>query len=316
MNIRTFTKTITILCMAGILVSCAPIQPAEALPPLRVEYTDWSGDFTILIARELGLFEKYGVDVEPVYFPIFGEAIPALATGNIDGGLFALGDTLNTNSVSPVMIVALYDDGGTNYIVGTPDVPTSADVRGKRIGVPVGSIYELFVTEMLKQNGLTTRDVTLVNMDVEEVPASLGLSIDAGYVWDPLATEALANGGTLLYKSGRENTVNPDVIVFRKDVIERRPEDIRAFLQAWFEAVQYRRENPQLANEILARVLDTPVEELTVDSYIFTAQENRSAMDSGILTEAINANADFLIRIGSLSQKPILQQLVDPSFIP
>ena len=80
--------------------------------------------------------------------------------------------------------------------------------------------------------------------------------------------------------------------------------------------MQYRLENPQQANEILARVLETPVEELTVDSYIYTAQENRSAMESGILTEAINANADFLIRIGSLSQKPILQQLVDPSFIP
>lgn len=323
MYIKSAIKIATITCLVAILASCASFQPVEEkLPPLRVEYTYWWGDFTILVAQELGLFEKYNVQVEPVYFDVFSEALPALATGAVDGGLFALGDTLNTNDNSPIKIVAVYDDGGTNYVVGSPEILTPADLKGKKIGVTLGTIYELFVMETLKQGGLTTRDVTLINTEVEDVPENLGTTIDAGYAWDPFASDALAAGGTLLFKSSEINTINPDVIVFSADVVQQRPEDIRAFLKAWFEAVEYRKSNPDEANQIIAKALEVSIDEISEDSYIYTAQDNKSAITdqassgSTKLDEAINANAEFLIRIGALSKIPAFDQLIDPSYIP
>jgi NitT/TauT family transport system substrate-binding protein len=298
----------------------APLN--ESLPPLRVEYTNWWGDYTLLVAQELGLFEKYNVSVEPVYFGVFSEALPALATGSIDGGLFGIGDAINTNASSAIKIVAIYDDGGTNYIVSSANILSAAELKGKKVGVPLGSVYELYVLETLKKGGLTTRDVTLVNTEVEDLPNSLGFTIDAGYASDPIASDVIASGGNLLFKSSETNSINPDAIVFREDVVQQRPEDIQAFLQAWFEAVDYRKSNPEQANQIVAKALDMTVDELKEDSYIYTTKDNRFFISSqeiygtSRLSAAINTNSEFLISIGALSKKPDLDQLIDLSYIP
>jgi NitT/TauT family transport system substrate-binding protein len=310
----------SLLCIAALIAACAPARSAD-LPPLRVEYAFWWGDFNLLVAQELGLFKKYGVEVEPVYFEVFSEALPALAASSIDGGLFVADDAISTNDKTPLKVVAVYDDGGYGYVVGVPEIQKPSDLKGKRIGVNLGSIGELFIMETLEQGGLTLRDVTLIDMSVEAVPTTLGTSIDAGFVWDPYASDLLADGSSLLLKLGGTQTITPDVIVFRASVVEERPDDIRAFLKAWFEAVEFRRANPQKANEIIAGVLGVPVEELSEDSYMYSAEENQTLF-SGTSTDVrdiktvMEANIEFLIRIGSLSKIPNLDTLLDPTYLP
>lgn len=322
MKIQKLWLLTSLLCMTALIAACAPAQPAQAdLPPLRVEYTFWWGDFNLLVAQEMGLFKKYSVEVEPVYFDVFSEALPALAASSIDGGLFAADDVINTNDKTPLKVVAVYDDGGYSYIVGMPEIQVPSDLRGKRIGVNLGSVGELTVMELLEQGGLTLRDVTLIDMGVEAVPANLGTSIDAGYVWDPYASDLLADGSSLLFKSGGTQSITPDLIVFRASVVEERPDDIRAFLKAWFEAAEFRRSNPKEANEMIAGVLGVSVEELSEDSYIYSAEENQllfsgTSPDVFDLKYAMEANTEFLIRIGSLSKVPNLDTLLDPTYLP
>jgi NitT/TauT family transport system substrate-binding protein len=323
MNIQRPMRFFTVICLVAILASCASFQPAEKeLPPLRVEYTYWWGDFTILVAQELGLFEKYNVDVEPVYYDVFSEALPALATGAVDGGLFAPDDVLSTNDSSPVKVVAVYDDGGTNYVIGAPEIKSPADLKGKLVGVNIGTFGELFIARTLAEAGLTTRDVTLIDTAVENVPAQLGNTIDAGYAWDPFASDAISNGANLLYKSGSQNSITPDLIVFRSDVAGQRPDDIRAFLKAWFEAVEYRLTNPEEANQIIAREMGIAPEELSEDAQLFTSDVNKQLFSGEAMAgrigpaEVLTENADFLIRLGTLSKKPILSEILDPSYLP
>lgn len=317
------SRYLYILLLVALLTACVPSNPAVVnTRPLRVEYTNRWGDYTILVAQELGLFKKYDVDIEPVYFNVFSEAIPALATGAVDGGLVGVGDTININENSPVKIIAVYDDGGTNYVISSPEIDTTADLKGKKIGVPIGSIYELFIIQTLSEGGLTTRDVTLVNTQVEDVPNRLGSSIDAAYAWDPFASNVVAAGGNILFKSSENNSISPDVIVFREEVIQQRPGDIQAFLKAWFEAVEYRKANPEQANAIIAKSFEVEVNTLIENSYIYTLKDNRfffssqEIYDTSRLSNAIKTNADFLIRIGALSKKPAPNQLIDLSFIP
>lgn len=323
MIIRRCVNAMIATSLVAVLASCASTRLAQKeLPPLRVEYGNRWGDFTILVAEKLGYFEKYNVKVEPVYFGVFSEALPALATGSIDGGLFSIGDAISINNSSPVKIVAIYDDGGTNYVVSSPEIVSAADLKGKKVGVPLGSIYELFVLETLREGGLTSRDVTIINTKVEDVPSSLGSTIDAGYAWDPFASEILASGGNLLFKSSDTNSINPDAIIFGDDVIQERPEDVRSFLHAWFDAVEYRKSNPEQANQIIAEALGVKIEEIREDTYIYTTKDNRFFTSSqeiyGVsrLGEAIKTNSEFLIKIGALSKQPKLDQLVDLSYIP
>jgi len=316
---------VVIIGTLPLLAACGLVPATETseVEPLSIEFTNWWGDFTIIIAQEQGLFEKYGVQVEPVYYETFGRAIPDLASGQIDGGLFAIGDAINVSRHIGVKAVAVYDNGSFNTVVSIPEIALIEDLKDRRVGVQVGTTYELLISEMLKTANLSMSDITLVNINPEDVPLSLGQTIDAGFIYEPYTTEALAQGNNLLLKSTDLIGLYPDVIVFRQDLVEARPDDIRAFLRAWFEAVEFRKQNPQEARQIIANYFDTTVNEITPDNVleILSAEDNYILFNSENRTrrpiqQTAQLNADFLVRIGVLSSSPDLDTLLDPRYLP
>ncbi len=318
-------KILSVLWIFTLLASCgfSPQADAKDKEPLVVEFTAWWGDYTIIIAQEKGLFEKYGVKVKPVYYDTFSLALPDLAAGQIDGGLFAIGDAINVARHADLRVVAVYDNGSFNTVVSVPEISQIRDLAGKRIGVQVGSSYELLISEMLASAGLKMSDVALVNIDPENVPSSLGKTIDAGFIYEPYTSEAIAKGNNLLLKSTEFIGLYPDVIVFRASVVRERGEDIRAFLKAWFEAVEYRRQNPAEAQQVIADYFNTSFNEITPDDSleilslqdnyeIFKPEENTNRS----IYRTARLNADFLVRIGVLSTQPDVKTLISPDYLP
>ncbi len=84
-------KWILLLGLWAALAGCGllPETDAASRPPLRVEFTEWWGDYTLIIAQQQGFFQKHGVPVEMVYYPVYSRALPDLAARRIDGGLFS-----------------------------------------------------------------------------------------------------------------------------------------------------------------------------------------------------------------------------------
>ena len=317
-------KAIVILSAILSLTACSVFQPApEKKAPLRIEFTDWWGDYTLIVAQKMGYFEKYGVEVESKYYPVFSKALPDLAAGQLDAGLFALGDALNVSRHAPLKVVTIYDNGGLNTIVSTSDINSVAEVKGKRIGVPLGNAYELVIAEMLRNASMSTGDVTLVNALPEEIPARVGVDLDAGFTYEPYLSEAIANGNTILYSSESVSGLFPDVIVFREQFTQERPEDVRAFLSAWFEAVEYRHNFPDEANKIIADYYGVAVKDILTNSdiQILSKTENlamfseTNTLNLRPITATTELNGNFLIRIGTLTKLPLFDQFLDPSFL-
>lgn len=320
-HLRTFAL---FLCCLSLLASCsgfaAPTPPPA--PPLRVEFSSWWGDYTLIIAQEQGFFEKYGVDVELVYYEVYYDSMADLAAGQVDGGLYNLGDALNISRHTDIKLLAVYDDGGPNTVVVTPGITRVSDLKGKRLGVPLGSAYELFITQMLETGGLSISDVTLFDYDPAEVPAALGESLDAGFTWEPYTGEALSKGNLVLFTSSPTELLFPDVIAFRGDVVAARPDDLRAFLKAWFEAVEFREQNPQAARQIIANYLGVPVRTIEVSSPVnlmdladnislYTAEQNAIPA----IHKVARLNTDFLVRIGTLTDHPDFTEMFDISYL-
>lgn len=318
-------KIAAALWVFGLLASCGlpPAQETIEKEPLRVQFTEWWGDYTIIIAHEMGLFEKHGVEVEPVYYETFSLALPDLAAGQIDGGLFAIGDAINVARHADLRVVAVYDNGSFNTVVSVPEIRQVGDLAGKRVGVQIGTSYELLISEMLASAGLKMSDVILVNIDPENVAASLGKTIDAGFIYEPYTTEALAKGNNLLLKTTEFIGLYPDVIVFHNSVVEQRGEDIRAFLKAWFEAVEYRRQNPAETRQIIADYFGKPIEEITPDDSleILSLEDNYEMFNSETsakrsIYQTARLNADFLARMGAISAQPDIETLLTPAYLP
>ncbi len=322
---HTTWKIFTALCVLSLLTSCGAFEnaPAAPLPPLRVEYSMWWGDYTIIIAQERGLFEKYGVEVEPVFYESYYDGLPDLAAGQIDGSMINIGDALNVSRHTDLKIVAVYDDGGPNTMVASPFITRVSDLRGKRLGVPLGSPYELFVTQMLETGGLSLSDVSLFNYDPSAVPGAMGTYIDAGFTWEPYTSQALQNGNRILFTSGGGEMLFPDVIAFRRETVDSRPNDIRAFLKAWFEAVKFRRQNPQASRQIIANYLGVRVDSIELESPVKLLNQSENlelyqpALDGteSELQQIAATNASFLVRIGTLTNLPDLAAILDGSFL-
>ena len=318
------TRFTFMVMIAVLLISCGG-KPADAKrPPLKVEFAYWWGDFTLLVAEEKGFFEKYGVEVEPVYYESFPQAPADLAAGKIDAGLFSIGDALTASEHTAVKVVAAYDDGGLNTIVAIPEIQTIADLKGKQIGVKIGSPYEIFVREMLKTADLKTSDVVFVNLSAEEIPAAMPDKVQAGFVWEPYTSELLGKGYKVLFSSAQISSLYPDLITFRASVVKERPADVRAFLQAWFEAVEYRNTHMAETREIAAKYLSVALEEIQPDDqlHIMTLEDNQlmvqpaPADGSRSIYDTAQISVDFLIGIGTLSQQLDLKTIFDSAYLP
>lgn len=310
-------------CMAivALVLSACSGTSSTSKTPLRFEYTSWWSDVTILVAQEKGLFEKYGVTVEPVYYENFPQVFTDLPEKKIDGGLLAIGDALVASQTVDLKVVAAYDDGGNNTVVANPEITSVADLKGQRIGAPLGTSYELFVVHMLESAGLTETDVQLVNMDPTEVSDNLaGNKIVAGYVWAP----EMAPGNHVIFQKSDAPGLFPDVIVFRSEVVNERPDDVRAFLQAWFEAVEYRQTHVEETRQIVSKYTGIPLDQIMgadTGVKIYSLQDNLNlfqAESSGgtfSLPQAAKMNADFQLHAGAVAKPIDLNALIDGSFL-
>jgi NitT/TauT family transport system substrate-binding protein len=147
--------------------------------------------------------------------------------------------------------------------------------------------------------------------------------VQAGFVWEPYTTELVNRGYKVLFSSTQISSLYPDLITFRADVVKERPEDVRAFLRAWFEAAEYRLTHVKETRDIVANFLGMSPDDILPDDqlYVMTLSDNermyQHSPDDGSrsIFDTAQISADFLIGIGTLSTQPALETIFDPSYL-
>ena len=84
MNKKTSPIGLLLIFMVCLSASCAGGSSAPAGKPLKVEWSLWQGDYTLLVANQMGFFKKHGVNVEPVRYEF-------IYTGNSRSGRRKIG---------------------------------------------------------------------------------------------------------------------------------------------------------------------------------------------------------------------------------
>src|SRR5690349_11269346 len=118
------------------LMAAAPLMAQEKkLEPLIVSYSSFTGNRAPLwIAKELGLYERYGLDVKLVSIAAGSVSLTALLAGDVQ---------LTTDSASGVVgavargapVVIVSTNGALPYqVVAVPAIKTPAELRGKIVG--------------------------------------------------------------------------------------------------------------------------------------------------------------------------------------
>jgi NitT/TauT family transport system substrate-binding protein len=117
---------------------------------------------------------------------------------------------------------------------------------------------------VLKQAGLTDKDVTVVPMSAGDAGAAfMAGKVDAAVTWEPWLTKGAEADGKVLVSTKDLPGIIVDSISFREQVVKERPEDIQAFVNAMAEAMDYWKANEEESEQIMADGLKIDVAEFT-----------------------------------------------------
>ncbi|HWC63041.1 MAG TPA: ABC transporter substrate-binding protein, partial [Rhizomicrobium sp.] len=140
-------------------------------------------------------------------------------------------------------IIALLDySEGSDMIVGAPGVNSIKDLKGKKIGIEVGFVEHLMLLKGLEQNGMTEKDVVMVNTKTNETPQVLGSGqVDAIGAWQPnsgMAMKALP-GSRPVYTSAQVPGLIYDVVAVSPKSYAANKADYAKLAQIWDRTVHY-----------------------------------------------------------------------------
>lgn len=256
-----------VLLAVVVFASLPTTQAAPALTRLRVGIVAAVDQLGVPVALDLGLFEKWGLDVTiATPYPTGVDLLNALQAGEIQMG--QVGVPMIGAVLRGMDLVILGNYSGSAVRLGGDHtmalvaragsgIRTIRDLRGKRIAVSFGTISHLYILGILERARLTVNDVVLVNTPPAEMPVALrGGAVDAFATWDPWPVIALANvpGSYEVVRDGGFIGFMGFNVALRPWA-ERNQETIERFLAARAEADKFMRAEPVKTAVIAVRWL-------------------------------------------------------------
>jgi len=247
-NPRNQPLAILILTFVGLslLLSIATLAAQDKkLDSFTISYASVSGTRGPLwIAKDLGLFEKYGLEGNLVYIASGVTSVNALLGGSVDiiaaSGSSAVGAAARG---APIVIIASL--GHIAYkLIAHPSITTVQGLRGKIIGSSrIGAGTDFALQRLLPKLGLIPgKDVTLLPTGVSESDRRL-LMLAQGKIDATLGTEdnllQLAAKGMKfsvladVYEAGIYTT-GSDIATSRQ-LVKQKPRQLKAFIMALTE---------------------------------------------------------------------------------
>lgn len=141
------------------------------------------------------------------------------ATQGVDLQLFMISDGIGSAE-------ALIARDGAN-------IAKVEDLKGKKIGVPLGSTAHFSLMGALENAGVSSSDVTVLGMSPDQIAAAWAQDqIDATFIWDPVQTTVRQNGKLILHAGEVTGKPTFDGWVVNAEFGEKNPDFMMAFVKA------------------------------------------------------------------------------------
>jgi len=176
---------------AGAAAALTPqLAGAQGAMKLKSIYPTRSGSsWTMWIAKEAGLYEKYGLDVTPE-FGVHPVGIAGLISGEVTFSNYSLDDVAAAAARDPVLVsIGGLLRRGSFALMARPEFKAVEDLKGKRMGVGrVGDPPYHYTVGLFKEYGMKPTDVQWVPTGTDaaaRVTMLITGQIDAALVTPP-----------------------------------------------------------------------------------------------------------------------------------
>jgi len=273
-----------------------------------------------IVAAELGLYKKAGLDVEIVSLGDGTKVYRALLAGNIDFGLTPGAPTIigTSNGANIKGLTANLPKFEASMVV-REDIKTLADLKGKRIGIQEpGGFADILSRAVLRAAKIDPKDVNFVSIASEDVPALVANQVDTAILH--VEQEAFAKSKVpSLHAIARMWELQPKTLYTflsaTEDTIKKKPQIVQAVVEANIEATRIMYTDRAKIIPILVKRTGYP-EKILADAFDYLVKECIWDANSGLSPERINFTAELMTKVGNIKpgKTPKYEDVVDTSF--
>jgi NitT/TauT family transport system substrate-binding protein len=274
------------------------------------------------IGIKQGAYRRHGLDVQVVELEGSGKLHQAMVAGGIDLGLGAGTDiAFLVKGAAELGVAAIALSPALFGIVVPYDSParTLADLKGKRIGIStVGSLTQWLAFQLEKKEGWPIDNLTFITDGSTTAPQVAALT--SGQV-DAQVGAAAMGWNLEEQKKGRvlapaADFVGPflqNVIYASDAMIGNHPDEVRAFLAGWYEAVAF----------MATHRTETIAAETAIDGFSQAVNEKQydavmpsQSRDGTFPPEAVAKVAQSFVELHILPVAPDMSKYLTPQFLP
>jgi len=281
----------------------------------------WTGFAPLTLAKETGIFKKNGLDVTITKIPQASRHL-AIQSGDIQCAATTVETWVvwNASGVATKQIFQLDKSYGADGMVVRNDIASIKDLKGKTVAASAPGTAPYFTLAwFLRKNGLSVKDVTVVNL--EPGPAAQAFIAGqnaAAMTYEPyLSSVRAAPQAGKIIATTLDYPMIMDTFGCTPGFLDRNPKAAKALADSYFEAVELINKDPAKSYEIMGADVKQTGEQFG-NSAKFLRWQDREANKTFFTSEFerfSNEAADLLLEIGIIKQKPDIKTIVDTQFI-
>lgn len=310
---------VCLTCLAFAAIGCGgqtkPAEKKAAFPStLKITYVKSPLNIPSIIDKNNQTISKaFAKTNTTVSFPDINSGAKqteALAAGSLDicsalGGTSAI---LAASNGVDLKIIGTYSRApkAFNIMAKDPAIKTAADLKGKKVAGPKGTILHQILIAALEKEGLKASDTEFLSMGIpESVNAMMTDNVDAALVAGADVLRAQKAGAHIV--ANGENLVDATIVIaVSGKFLNEYPEAVKQYLAAHNENIAFMNTNKEKAYEFTAKEtgLAAPDVEAMAPWYDFDpAVTNKDLQE-------LEKTQDFLLKTGLQKNKIDVKQMI------
>ncbi|WP_038912284.1 putative urea ABC transporter substrate-binding protein [Dickeya dadantii] len=308
-------KTIQRLLLVCALALCSANALAANKPAFKLCWSIYAGWMPWDYAQQQGIIkkwaDKYGIDIQFVQVNDYIESVNQYTAGGFDGCAMTNMDALTIPAAggvdSTALIVGDYSNGNDGILIKGTNSLTA--LKGKPINLVQLSVSHYLLARALEKNGMSEKDIKVVNTADADLVAAFGTSdVQAIVTWNPLLAEAKKQPGSqLAFSSAQIPGEILDLLVVNTATLKQHPELGKALTGAWYETLQAMSGDSSAARQartFMGQAAGTDLagfdEQLAATHLFATPQQALEFVQNAQLKTTMQSVAEFSFRHGLL----------------
>jgi ABC-type nitrate/sulfonate/bicarbonate transport system substrate-binding protein len=276
------------------------------------------GNIIIFFAKEAKIYEKHGLDAEPVVMSGSGIASRALIAGSVIISPIATPAVMYAVLAGSDMVILGHTmPGVVQYLMVRPDIKRAEDLKGKTIGVTTfGSLGDFLVRHLARQRGLNPdKDFALrqIGADPERLISLRQGSIQAANLSHPTFILAQRSGFQILWDFFRDVEYPWSEIATTRSQIKQDRDLVMRYMRAHIEGIARFKQEPELAKRVIKKTLRLDDDALAQESWELFAKHRLAAPYPNIKGMKTSYEYVAVTRPEVWKYKP--EEFIDASFV-